>query len=255
MEEEGPTIPGGQPTAAEQMPKPSDVMIATPVYQQQQYEVSKFLTTKPLALGILEIFLALLGLCLTVWNESFFLLWSPISFTLTAVITVSAASTCKPCLVKSSQMLSYLNAAAAALSLRFHFYYIWGVSCFLLLACDTLIFIFSVPVALTSCSCCCRPKSRHVEVSYMNADLPVNHIVLMGQPDSSAVVQSVSSVMYMLLAAHDLVPPAPLPNYSPVPTLPPPAYDQVSAAPPPNYGPVPSAPPPAYEYEDLQTRR
>ncbi|XP_042625784.1 extensin-like [Cyprinus carpio] len=83
----------------------------------------------------------------------------------------------------------------------------------------------------------------------MNTDLPVNHIVLMGQPDPSAVVQSISSVMYMLPA------PPPLPNYSPVPTIPPPAYDQVSAAPPPNYSPVPSAPPPAYECEDSQTRR
>ncbi|XP_016361869.1 uncharacterized protein LOC107703661 isoform X1 [Sinocyclocheilus anshuiensis] len=233
------------------MPKPTDVMLTVPVYQQQQYGVSRFLKIKPLALGILELLLALLGLCLTIWNVHFSLLWSPISFILTGVLTVSAASTCKPCLVKSSQMLSYFNAAAAALSLCFHFYYTWGVTCFLLMACDTLILIFSVTVALTSCSCCCRPKSRHVEISYMNADLPVNHIVLMGQPDPSAVVQSVSSVMYVLPA----VPPAPLPNYSPVPTTPPPAYDQVSAAPPPNYGPVPSAPPPAYAYEDLQTRR
>ncbi len=90
-------------------------------------------------------------------------------------------------------------------------------------------------------------QSRHVEISYMNADLPVNHIVFVGQPDPSAVVQSVSSVMYVLPAAHGSFPPVPLPNYSPVPTIPPPAYDQVSAAPPPNYGPVPSAPPPAYE--------
>ncbi|XP_026098531.1 uncharacterized protein LOC113069580 [Carassius auratus] len=237
------------------MPKPSDVMVTMPVHQQQREYVSRFLTTKPLALGILEILLALLGLCLTIWNESFFLLWSPISFTLTGLVTASAANTCKPCLVKSSQMLSYLNAAAAALSLHFHFYFTWGVSCFLLMGCDTFIFIFSVTVALTSCSCCCRPKSRRVEVSYMGADLPVNHIVLVGQPDSSAVVQSISSVVYMLPAAHGLVPPAPLPHYSPVPALPPPTYEQVLATPPPNYGPVPSAPPPAYEYEDLQARR
>ncbi|XP_058653295.1 uncharacterized protein LOC131553012 isoform X2 [Onychostoma macrolepis] len=263
------------------MPKPADVMLTVPVYQQQQYDVSRFLKIKPLALGvkthcstsrevfseyeqtgtiscvfvsqILELLLALLGLCLIIWNVCFSLLWSPVSFILTGALTVSAASTCKPCLVKSSQMLSYFNAAAAALSLRFHFYYTWGVTCFVLMACDTLIFIFSVTVALTSYSCCCRPKPRHVEISYMDADLPVNHIVLVGQPDPSAVVQSVSSIMYMLPAAHGSVPPAPLPNYSPVPTIPPPAYDQVSAAPPPNYSSVPSTPPPAYE--DLQTRR
>ncbi len=97
---------------------------------------------------------------------------------------------------------------------------------------------------------------RHVEISYMNADLPVNHIVLVGQLDPSAMVHSISSAMYVLPAAHGSVPP--VPNYSPVPTIPPPAYDQVSAAPPPNsdqvsavpppnYGPVPSTPPPAYE--------
>ncbi|XP_050983250.1 uncharacterized protein LOC127175946 [Labeo rohita] len=232
------------------MPKPANVMITVPVYQQRQYEVSKFLKTKPLALGILEILLGLLGLCLTIWNGRFFILWSPISFILTGVTTVSAASTCKLCLVKSSQMLGYLNAGAAALSLHFHFYYTGGVTCFLLLACDILIFIFSVTVALTSCFCCCRPKTRRVEISYMNGDLPVNHIVLTGQSDSS-----VSSVMYLLPAAHGSVPSAPLPNYSPVPNVPPPAYDQVSYAPPSNYGPVPNEPPPAYEYEDLQTRR
>ncbi|XP_026135669.1 uncharacterized protein LOC113113595 [Carassius auratus] len=231
------------------MPKPADEMPTVPVHQRGQYDVSSFLKVKPLALGILELLLALLGLCLTIWNVHFSLLWSPISFILTGVLTVSAARTCKPCLVKSSQMLSCFNTAAAAVSLRFHFYYSWGVICFLLMACDTLILIFSVTVALSFCCCCCRPKSRRVEISYMNADLPVNHVVFMGQPDPSAVVQSFSSVMYVLPA------PAPLPNYSPVLDIPPPAYDQISAAPPPNYSSVPSAPPPAYEYEDLQTRR
>lgn len=85
-------------------------------------------------------------------------------------------------------------------------------------------------------------QTRRVEISYMNGDLPVNHIVLTGQSDSS-----VSSVMYLLPAAHGSVPSAPLPNYSPVPNVPPPAYDQVSYAPPSNYGPVPNEPPPAYE--------
>ncbi|KAK2890717.1 hypothetical protein Q8A67_013360 [Cirrhinus molitorella] len=237
------------------MPKPSDVMLTVPVYQQRQYDVSRFLKTKPLALGILVILLALLGLSLTIWNGCFVLLWSPISFILTGVTTVSAASTCKPCLVKSSQILSYLNVPVAALSLPFHFFYTRGVTCFLLMACDILIFIFCVTIALTSCYCCCRPQTRQVQVSYMNGDLPVNHIVLMGQPDSSAVVQTISSVMYVLPSAHGSVPPVPLSNYSPVPTVSPPAYDEVSYAPPSNYGPVPNEPPPAYEYEDLQTRR
>lgn len=92
----------------------------------------------------------------------------------------------------------------------------------------------------------------------MNTDLPVNHIVLMGQPNSSAMAQPVSSVLYMLPAADGQVPSSLLPNcgpflnasppnYSPVPATPPPTYDQISAALRPNNGPVPSAPPPAYE--------
>ncbi|XP_059372785.1 membrane-spanning 4-domains subfamily A member 15-like [Carassius carassius] len=223
------------------MPKPADEMPTVPVHQRGQYAVSSFLKVKPLAVGILELSLALLGLGLTIWNVRFSFLWASISFILTGALTISAARTCKPCLVKSSQMLSCFNAAAAALSLRFHFYYSWGVICFLLMACDTLILIFSVTVALSFFSCSCRPKSRRVEISYMNADLPVNHVVVMGQPDPFAVAQSVSSVMYVL-PAH-----VSLPNYSPVLDIPPPAYDQISATPPPNYSSVPSAPPPAYE--------
>ncbi|XP_043112398.1 uncharacterized protein LOC122357184 [Puntigrus tetrazona] len=233
------------------MPKPTDVTLTVPESRQQRYDISRFLKIKPLALGILELLLASLGLCLTIWNVCFSLLWSPIGFILTGALTVSAASTCKPCLVKSSQMLSYFNAAAAALSLRFHFYHTWGVTCFLLMACDILIFIFSVTVALTSCSCCCRPKPRLVGIGYMNADLPVNHIVLVGRSDPAVLVQSVSPVMYTQPAARGPVPP----SYSPAPTVPPPAYEQASAAPPPDYSTVPSAPPPAYEYEELQIGR
>ncbi|XP_059378424.1 protein shisa-5-like isoform X3 [Carassius carassius] len=205
------------------MPKPSDVMITTPVYQQQQYEVSKFLKTKPLALGILEILITLLALGLMVHNESFYVFWSPIII-------------------------------------------FPDVTYYVLIACDILIFIFSLAIAVTSCSCCCNPKSTPVMVSYVTTDMPVNCIMLMGQPDPSAVVQSVNSVMYMQPAAHGLVTLAPLPNYgfvpnasppiySPVPTTPPPSYDKLPDAPPPNFGPAASAPPPAYEYEDLQTRR
>lgn len=139
------------------MPKPADEMPTVPVHQRGQYDVSSFLKVKPLALGvkthfcstsrevfrvheetgtqsyvfvsqILELLLALLGLCLTIWNVRFSLLWSPISvsrsseyqnniiqwtktefcsisvlkFILTGVLTVSAARTCKPCLVSVS---------------------------------------------------------------------------------------------------------------------------------------------------------
>ncbi|XP_059378420.1 uncharacterized protein LOC132114329 isoform X1 [Carassius carassius] len=251
------------------MPKPSDVMITTPVYQQQQYEVSKFLKTKPLALGILEILITLLALGLMVHNESFYVFWSPIISIIIGAITVLAAYKRKPHLVNISQMLSYVNLAIAAFSLHSHILYVLifpDVTYYVLIACDILIFIFSLAIAVTSCSCCCNPKSTPVMVSYVTTDMPVNCIMLMGQPDPSAVVQSVNSVMYMQPAAHGLVTLAPLPNYgfvpnasppiySPVPTTPPPSYDKLPDAPPPNFGPAASAPPPAYEYEDLQTRR
>lgn len=101
-------------------------------------------------------------------------------------------------------------------------------------------------------------QSTPVIISYETTDLPANHIMQMGQPDSSAVAQPVSSAMYVLPAAHGSVPPVPLPNYShvpsasppmysPVPTTPPSSYDKVSDALPPNYSPVPSTPLPAYE--------
>ncbi|KAK7138326.1 hypothetical protein R3I94_013826 [Phoxinus phoxinus] len=247
------------------MPKPTDVMMSTEVYQQQ-YDVSQFLKIRPMALGILEILIGLLGLGLTIWTNRLFLLWPPCVFIIIGALTVSAAHTCKPRLVKYSQILSYVNFAVAAFSLRSHFYITWGVSCFLLMSCDILICIFSLAVAATFCPCCCKPKSRPVTVSYMNTDLPVNHIVLMGQPDSSAMGQTVSSVLYMMPTADGQVSPALLPmwgqfsnasspNYWPVPTTPPPTYDQVSAALLLNNSPVPRAPPPAYECEDLQARK
>lgn len=251
------------------MPEPTEVMITTPFYQQQQNEISKFLKIKPLALGILEILIALLKLGLTIWNKSFFVIWSPFIYIVIGAITVSAAHTCKPRLVKSSQMLSYVNVAVVSFSLRAHFILVGvtpDVSSYVPVICDILIFIFSLAVAVTACSCCCRPKSTPVIISYETTDLPVNHIMQMGQLDSSAVAQPVSSAMYVLPAAHGSVPPVPLPNYShvpsasppmysPVPTTPPSSYDKVSDALPPNYSPVPSTPLPAYEHEDFQNRR
>ncbi|XP_067314021.1 uncharacterized protein si:ch211-175m2.4 isoform X2 [Pseudorasbora parva] len=237
------------------MPKPAGVMITSAVYQQQN-DVLQFLKIKPMALGILEIVIALFGLCLTIWINRLFLLWPPIVFIIIGSLTVLAAHTCKLRLVKSSQILSYVNFAVAVFSLRSHFFFTSGVSCFLLMSCDVLILLFSVAVAATFCPCCCKPKSRPAMVSYMNSDLPVNHIVLMGQPDPSGMAQPVSSVLYMLPSADGQIPPALLPNwgpvtyasppnYSPVPSTPPPTYDQAALLP--NNGPVPNAPPPPYE--------
>ncbi|XP_039531256.1 uncharacterized protein si:ch211-175m2.4 [Pimephales promelas] len=246
------------------MPKSPDVMMSTEVYQQQ-YDVSQFLRIKPMAVGILEILIGLLALGLTIWNYRLFLLWSPIVFIIIGALTLSAAHTCKSRLVKFSQILSYLSFGVAAFSLRSHFYITWGVSCFLLMSCDILISIFSLVVAATFCPCCCKPKSRPVTVSYMNTDLPVNHIVLMGQPDCSATAHP-GSVLYTMPTAGGQASAALLPmlglfanahppNYNPVPIAPPPTYEQVTAALLLNNSPVPSVPPPAYEYEDLQARR
>lgn len=145
-----------------------------------------------------------------------------------------------------------------------------------------MIFIFSVAVALTFCPCCCNPKvnnhqqqnilwkrirlnkfilniiiililsqSRQAMVNYVNSDLPVNHIVLTSQLESSDLAQSFSSALYVQQSAPlrncGPVPSAPQPNYSAVPRTPPPPYSQVSAAHARNYGPNPSTPPPAYE--------
>ncbi|XP_050969973.1 protein shisa-5 isoform X1 [Labeo rohita] len=166
-------------------------------------------------------------------------------------------------------MLSYVNFAIASLSFRYQFVLVKifpDMYLYAHITCDILIFIVSLAIAVTSCSCCWSPKPTPVMVSYVATDLPVNHIVQLGQPDPSAVAGHVSSVMYVLPAAHGSNPPAPLPNYgpvpnasppiySPVPTTPPPNYDKVSDALPLNYGPVPNAPPSAYEHEDLQTRK
>ncbi|KAK2914022.1 hypothetical protein Q8A67_002421 [Cirrhinus molitorella] len=86
-------------------------------------------------------------------------------------------------------------------------------------------------------------------VSYVSTDLPVDHIVQMGQPDPSAVSGPFSLVMYMLPAAHGPVPPVPLPNYGPIPNASPPFYSPIPATPPPNYNKVSDALPPNYESE------
>lgn len=236
------------------MPEPTVAMITTPFYQQQQYEVSRFLKVKPLALGILEILITLLKLCLIIWKKNFILIWSPVIFFIIGAITVAAAQTRKPRLVKTSQMLSFVNCAVVTFSLRVPFIFRWVTSdvfFYIPVICDILIFILSLVVAVTSCSCCCRPKSIPVMVSYMTTDLPVNPIMPMGQPDAYAV----APVPLAPLPNHGHVPNASPPMYSPVPTTPPSNYEKVSDALPPNYSPVPSSPPPAYEHEDFQARR
>ncbi len=102
-------------------------------------------------------------------------------------------------------------------------------------------------------------------VSYATTDLPVNNIMQLGQPDPSAVAGPVSSVVYVLPAAHSPVLSVPLPNYGPIASASPPIYSPTnytstqlwhpteSHALPPFNGPVPSAPPPAYVTLDHKT--
>ncbi|XP_039531252.1 sulfated surface glycoprotein 185-like isoform X1 [Pimephales promelas] len=237
------------------MPKSPDVMMSTEVYQQQ-YDVSKFLRIKPMAVGILEILIGLSALGLTIWNDRLFLLWSPIVFIIIGALILSAAITCKPRLVKVSKIFSCVNFGVAVFSLYSHFHILFSLSCHLLLLCDILILIFSLAVAATFCPCCCKPKSRPVTVSYMNTDLPANNIVLMGQPDCSATAHP-GSVLYTmptaggqasatLLPIWGLFSNAHPPNYIPVPITSPPNYNPVPITSPPNYNPVPITSPPNY---------
>ncbi|XP_051505252.1 uncharacterized protein si:ch211-175m2.4 [Myxocyprinus asiaticus] len=229
-------------------------MIATPVYQQQPNEVSRFLKIKPLVFGVLEILTALIGIGFIIWQHFWFHLWSPVFCILTGAVTVSAACKPNPCLVKTAQVFNYVNIATAATSLRVNLVR-WGLSLVVLMGCDILALIFSIIIASSSCFCCCRPKSRSdAAVSYMNTNLPVNNIVFVGQLDPSALPQPGSSVLSVMPANYRPVPTAPPAYYVPVPTALPGNYGPVPNAHPANYGPLPTTPPPAYEACVLESR-
>ncbi|XP_058602919.1 uncharacterized protein LOC131521841 [Onychostoma macrolepis] len=195
-----------------------------------QRVVSKFLKIRPKILGVLEISIGITMLILTIWTGFLYLLWSCLISILTGSVTVSAAYTRNTCRVRISQFLNCFSAIAAAIYIPFHCLDSDGVTLILLVFCDALVFIISVIVTSSSCDCC-RMKSRHVAVSYINRDVPYmtdNSIVLPG-------------------------PFAPPPNYDPSPLEPPPKYhpypthpvnyNPSSSAPPPIYDPSPSAPP------------
>ncbi|XP_016375609.1 uncharacterized protein LOC107714311 [Sinocyclocheilus rhinocerous] len=186
--------------------------------------VSKFLKIRPKILGVLEISISIAMLILTIWTGFLYLLWSCLISILTGSVTVSAACTRNTCWVRISQFLNCFNAIAAAVSIPFHCLDSDGVTLILLVFCDVLVFIISVIVASSSCDCC-RMKSRHVAVSYINRDVPYrtdNNIGLQGQQG----------------------PFAPPPNYDPSPLEPPPKYDLYRSAPLANYNPSPLATPP-----------
>ncbi|XP_016137514.1 sulfated surface glycoprotein 185 [Sinocyclocheilus grahami] len=203
------------------MPRRDDVtsFLQQSVSHFDQRVVSKFLKIRPKILGVLEISTGITMLILTIWTGFLYLLWSCLISILTGSVTVSAACTRNTCRVRISQFLNCFNAIAAAISIPLHCLDSDGVTLILLVFCDALVFIISVIVASSSCDCC-RMKSRHVAVSYINRDVPYmtdNNIVQSG-------------------------PFAPPPNYDPSPLEPPPKYHQSPLAPPPKYYPYPTHP-------------
>ncbi|XP_073703853.1 uncharacterized protein [Garra rufa] len=212
-----------------------------------QLVVSKFLKIRPKILGALEISIGITMLILTIWTGFLYLLWSCLITILTGSVTVSAACTRNICRVRISQFLNCFNAIAAALSIPFHCLDSDGVALILLVFCDALVFIISVTVSSSTCDCC-RMKSRHVSVSYINRDVPYmtdNNIVLQCQQGPFAPPPNYDPSVPP--PKYSLFPSTPPANYNSSPSAPPPNYDPSPSAPPPNYDPSPSAPPLSYE--------
>ncbi|XP_016339181.1 uncharacterized protein LOC107686628 [Sinocyclocheilus anshuiensis] len=233
------------------MPRHEDV---TSFLQQSaspfdQRAVSKFLKITPKILGVLEISIGIAMLILTIWTGFLYLLWSCLISILTGSVTVSAACTRNTCWVRISQFLNCFNAIAAAVSIPFHCLDSDGVTLILLVFCDVLVFIISVIVASSSCDCC-RMKSRHVAVSYINRDVPYrtdNNIVLQGQQGPFAPPPIYDPSRLEPPPKYDLCRSAPLANYNPSPLATPPNDDPSCSAPSPKCNQYPSAPPPNYD--------
>ncbi|KAI7801960.1 hypothetical protein IRJ41_019722, partial [Triplophysa rosa] len=185
--------------------------IASRVYEE---EVSKFLKIKSHVWGVLEILVGSVAFVCILLYGVLPLIVIPVLYVLTGSLTVLAACTCNLCLL-------------------------WDVTGIVLTVSGNLVLVFSVVVAATSCSCCCRPKSRSVAVSYVSTAVPANSVGLLNQSDPSASPQPVSSVVCVL-------PSTPPPNYSPTTSALPAYYSPVSTAPPTDYNSVPTSPPPPY---------
>ncbi|XP_067304208.1 uncharacterized protein si:ch211-135n15.2 isoform X2 [Pseudorasbora parva] len=200
------------------MPRRGDVsFLQQPASPFDQCVVSKFMMIRPKVLGVLEISLGMGMIALTIWTGFLFLLWSCLISVSTGSVTLSAA--CK------------LNTCQ-------------GVTLILLVGCDVLVFVISVIV--TSSSCVCMTKSRHVAVSYINRDVPYmtdNNIVLQGHfaPPPNYDPSPLAPPAY-----YNTSPSAPPAYYNTSPSAPPPTYNPVLSAPPLNYVPGLSEPPPSY---------
>ncbi|XP_016137663.1 uncharacterized protein [Sinocyclocheilus grahami] len=233
------------------MPRHEDV---TSFLQQSassfdQHAVSKFLKIRPKILWVLEISIGIAMLILTIWTGFLYLVWSCLISILTGSVTLSAACTRNTCWVRISQFLNCFNAIAAAVSIPFHCLDSDGVTLILLVFCDVLVFIISVIFASSSCDCC-RMKSRHVAVSYINRDVPYrteNNIVLQGQQGPFAPPPNYDPSPLEPPPKYDLYRSAPLANYNPSPLATPPNDDPSCSAPSPKCNQYPSAPPPNYD--------
>ncbi|XP_067304207.1 uncharacterized protein si:ch211-135n15.2 isoform X1 [Pseudorasbora parva] len=227
------------------MPRRGDVsFLQQPASPFDQCVVSKFMMIRPKVLGVLEISLGMGMIALTIWTGFLFLLWSCLISVSTGSVTLSAACKLNTCQVRISQFLNGFNAIAAAISIPFHCFDSDGVTLILLVGCDVLVFVISVIV--TSSSCVCMTKSRHVAVSYINRDVPYmtdNNIVLQGHfaPPPNYDPSPLAPPAY-----YNTSPSAPPAYYNTSPSAPPPTYNPVLSAPPLNYVPGLSEPPPSY---------
>ncbi|XP_056626352.1 uncharacterized protein LOC130438446 [Triplophysa dalaica] len=221
-------------------------MIASQVYEE---EVSKFLKIKTKVLGVLEILVGIVAFVCVLLNGLWPLIVAPVLYILTGFLTFLAASKRNLCLVRTSQTFSFINIFVTTFPLFWFglIFFFWNVSGIVLMVSCILVLVFSVVVASTSCSCCYRPKSRSVAVSYMSAAVHANSVGLLNQSDPSASPHPVTSIVYIL-------PSAPPPNYSPTTSAPPTYYSQDSTAPPTDYNSVPTSPPPPYASCALQNK-
>ncbi|XP_052002920.1 uncharacterized protein si:ch211-135n15.2 isoform X2 [Xyrauchen texanus] len=119
--------------------------------------------------------------------------------------------------VRTSQIMNYLSAITTAISLPVHCQH-EGVTLYILVICDGLVFILSVIVASTACRChCYRPRKHthrelrlarrqdHEEISHINISGPpvtVNNYIFLAQPNTAAIPTVFCSVQDMLPPAH-----------------------------------------------------
>ncbi|XP_052002919.1 uncharacterized protein si:ch211-135n15.2 isoform X1 [Xyrauchen texanus] len=169
---------------------------------------STFLKIRPKIFGVMEMLIGFVAIFLSVVSGFSIL---------TGAVTLSAACIRNKCLVRTSQIMNYLSAITTAISLPVHCQH-EGVTLYILVICDGLVFILSVIVASTACRChCYRPRKHthrelrlarrqdHEEISHINISGPpvtVNNYIFLAQPNTAAIPTVFCSVQDMLPPAH-----------------------------------------------------